>query len=110
MAWHALNSIEDQKAKHISIARYCNNTNYQSMREQVFMHEYVSLIVLRERGYNNTEPFTSSTLSYVPKRVIKNGSNFCKYGLKKEAESSKCEFCILPLRNQIVKRVEKACS
>ena len=73
------------------------------------MHEYVSLIWLRERGYNNTKPFTSSTLSYVPKRVIKNGSCFCNYRLKKEAESSKCEFCIHPLRNQIVKRVEKAC-
>ena len=73
------------------------------------MHENVSLIWLRERGYNNTKPFISSTLSYVPKRVIKTGSSFCNYGLKKEAESSKWEFCIHPLRNQTVERVEKAC-
>ena len=105
----ALNSMEGREAKHISIARYCTNTNYQSRWEQVFMHEYVSLIWLRERGYNNTKPVTSSTLSYVPKRVVKNGSSFCNCGLKKEAESSKCKFCIHPLRNQIVKRVEKAC-
>lgn len=50
----ALNSMEGREAKHISISRYCNNTNYQTRWEQVFMHEYVSLIWLRERGYNNT--------------------------------------------------------
>lgn len=102
-----LNSMEGREAKHISISRYCGNTNYHSRWEQVFLHEYVSLIWLRERGYNTTKPITSSVLVYEPKRIKEPG--FCNCGLEKEEQSSGCKYCIHPLRADIVKRVEKAC-
>ena len=52
----ALNSMEGREAKHISIARYSRNTCYQNRWEQVFRHEYISLLWLRERGYNLNKP------------------------------------------------------
>ena len=103
----ALNSMEGREAKHISISRCCNNMSYQSRWKQVFMHEYVSLIWLREKGYSNAKPATSSALSYVPKRA-KNSTGFSSCDLKKEVESSGCKFCIHPFRNQIFERVKKA--
>ena len=103
----ALNSMEGREAKHIAISRYCNNTNYKSRWEQVFMHEYVSLIYLREKGYNNTKPLTSYSLSYVPS-CVKDIANFCKCGLEKDANASECRFCIHPLRKQIIEKEKKA--
>ena len=50
-----LNSMERREAKHIEIARYCKNTAYLHGWEQVFRHEYTSLIWLREKGYTNTK-------------------------------------------------------
>ena len=37
----SLNSMEGREAEHISISRYCRNTNYKSRWEQVFLHAYV---------------------------------------------------------------------
>ena len=101
-----LNSMEGREAKHISISRYCKNTNYQNRWQQVFMHEYVSLIWLREKGYKSAKPTTSSLQSYVPKRVKDPG--FCKCGMKKESECCECRFCLHPLRLSIVEKVDKA--
>ena len=47
-----LNSVEGREVKHISIARYPSHTHYQTRWEQIFLHEYVSLPWLREKGYN----------------------------------------------------------
>jgi hypothetical protein len=101
-----LNSMEGREAKHISISRYSHNTNYQKRWEQVFMHEFVSLIWLREKGYNTIKPTTSSALSYVPKRVRE--PSYCDCGLNKGINSSKCRFCLHPLRAKIKGRIEKA--
>jgi hypothetical protein len=101
-----LNSMEGREVKHISISRYCKNSNYQNRWEQVFMHEYVSLIWLREKGYKSAKPTTSSSRSYVPKRVKDPG--FCKCGMKKESESCGCRFCLHPLRLSIIEKVENA--
>ena len=100
-----LNSMEGREAKHIAISRYCSNTNYHGRWEQVFLHEYVSLIWLREKGYNTTKPVTANTLSYEPKRVHE--PNFCHCGME-EVQSSKCKYCLHSLRADIVKRVGKA--
>jgi hypothetical protein len=103
-----LDFMEGREAKHISISRYSNNTNYQKRWEQVFMHEFVSLIWLREKGYNTIKPTTSSKLSYVPKRVTE--PSYCDCGLNKDMDCSKCRFCLHPLRVSITGRVEKAAS
>ena len=39
-----LNSMEGRESKHVAIARYSSNISYQSRWEQIFMHEYISLL------------------------------------------------------------------
>jgi hypothetical protein len=41
-----LNSMEGREAKHIAISQYCANTCYLYRLEQVFRHEYISLVWL----------------------------------------------------------------
>ena len=102
-----LNSMEGREAKHISIARYCKNTNYKTRWEQIFLHEYVSLLLLRERGYNSTKPVSSCLLRYFAKRATED-PNFCYCAMKKDAQSSGCVFCLSTLRMDIVAKVMKA--
>ena len=66
-----LNSVEGRKAKHISIARYSSHTHYQTRWEQIFLHEYVSLPWLREKGYNVAN-----------RRHLE--SNFCHFGMEED--------------------------
>ena len=100
----ALNSMEGREAKHICIGRYCKNTNHKTRWEQVFLHEYVSLLWLRERGYNTSKPVSSVSSRYIPKRYTEN-PNFCFCGLGKEVEASECVFCGHVLRAKIDEKV-----
>ena len=96
-----MNSMEGREAKHIAISRYCKNTAYLYQWEQVFRHEYISLIWLREKGYNikNTS-FNSRNLSYLPKRV-KDSDEYCKCGLGKIASTDDhCRICSHELRKK----------
>jgi len=94
-----LNSMEGREAKHIFIARYNFNTNYQSRWEQIFRHEFISLVWLRERGCNISKA-NSSSLSYIPKRASQN-PKYCYCGFHKAPTASKCNFCLHPLRVSI---------
>ena len=99
-----LNSMEGRDAKHIFIAKYSKNTNFFSRWEQIFQHEFVSLIWLRERGFNfsNTRSKSSSVQSYIPKHVSDADEAYCYCGLKKMCVTdSKCRFCGDKLRNRI---------
>ena len=60
-----LNSLEGREAKHVFIAKYSRNTNYQNRWEQIFQHEIVSLVWLRERGYNFSKGKVSTLKSYI---------------------------------------------
>jgi hypothetical protein len=75
-----LNSMEGREAKHIAISRYSHNTAYLYRWEQIFRHEYISLIWLREKGYNTKVNVTSTKLRYIPKRVT-TSQEFCNCGL-----------------------------
>ena len=44
-----LNSMEGREAKHMFVAKYSKNTNYQNRWEQVFQHEFLSYMAKRER-------------------------------------------------------------
>lgn len=104
-----LSSMEGREAKHIAIARYCKNTAYLHRWEQVFRHEYVSLIWLREKGYNitNNASLNSRKLSYLPKRV-KDSDEYCKCGLAKMPKTDdQCRFCSHDLREKIKVSIEK---
>ncbi len=56
-----LSSMEGREAKHISICKYSKNTNYKKRSEQIFLHEHVSLVWLRKRGYNRKSLLVHAT-------------------------------------------------
>jgi hypothetical protein len=104
-----LNSMEGREAKHIAISKYCLNTVYAYRCEQVFHHEYISLIWLRTHGYTNVNinsSSTGSTLSYLPKRVRSKDPNYCVCGMQKVASVDLCRFCGHGLRKKIEKSIE----
>lgn len=100
----ALNSMEGRESKHQSIARYSKNTIYHMRWQQIVRHEYMSLLWLRERGYNGDVPSSSRNLSYVPKRVL-HDSNYCYCGYHKEPSEPKCLFCLHPIREKVLNSV-----
>jgi hypothetical protein len=103
-----LNSMEGREAKHVFIAKYSRNTNYQNRWEQIFQHEFVSLVWLRERGYNFSKGKVTTLKSYIPNSVSSDNKAFCHCGLKKECVTdSKCRFCGSKLRNDIEVSVSK---
>ena len=87
-----LNSMEGREAKHIAIAKYSTNTNYHKRWEQIFLHEFVSLIWLRGRGYNLDYEKTSCSSSYIPKHCT-NSDLFCYCGFVKNSTEGICRFC-----------------
>lgn len=94
-----LNSMEGREAKHISISKYANNTFYNARWEQIFRHEYISLIWLRERGYNLSGKLRPQ-LPYVPDRVKL--SSHCVCGFSKEESEALCRFCCHPMREKVM--------
>jgi hypothetical protein len=97
-----LNSLamEGREAKHIFISKYNVNTNYHSRWSQIFRHEFISLLWLRERRYNIVKNYSSS-LGYIPKRVTSN-PEFCYCGCPKSSDSLKCRFCASSLMEEIL--------
>jgi len=83
-------SMEGREAKHMAIRRYSQNTNHHARWMQIFQHEFVHLVWLRERGYGG-EGISISKQTYVPLRVTNGQSCFC--GFDKGPEEEKC--CLL---------------
>ena len=100
-----LNSMEGREAKHVFIAKYSTNTLYQCRWQQIFRHEYVSLVWLRERGYNISKQL-SSKLTYIPKAVF-DDHTLCYCGFEKVASATECRFCSHPLRKKIKSSISK---
>lgn len=94
----SVTSMEGREAKHIAISRYSQNTNYGMRWEQIFRHEFLSLIWLRERGYN-LDSYTPSKGRYVPSRAALN--NFCICGYPKLEVSESCSYCSHAYRQAI---------
>ncbi|CAB4017352.1 Hypothetical predicted protein, partial [Paramuricea clavata] len=86
-----LNSMEGRESKHISISRYSKNTYFKARWEQIFQHEYVSLVWLGEKGYNFEKPASEccSRYMYIPKRATED-SKFCNCGCEKQVQSASC--------------------
>ena len=95
----SVTSMEGREAKHMAISRYSQNTNYAMRWQQIFRHEFLSLIWLRERGYNLCN-YSPSKERYFPKRVAQN--NFCFCGCLKPEVPETCGFCLHPHRQAIV--------
>ena len=78
--------MEGREAKHIAIRRYCQNTNFHGRWMQIFRHEFVHLIWLREKGYDVRETYKRKEV-YVPASVTNGDSCLC--GFDKQVEE-KC--------------------
>lgn len=100
-----LNSMEGREAKHIFISKYSNNTLPKLRWQQIFMHEYISLIWLRERGFNIAKPTNSSGQRYIPKWIDEPG--YCYCGMAKAPSVASCFYCSHPLRARIEVSVEE---
>ena len=98
-----INSMEGREAKHIAIAKYAANTMHSCRWEQVFHHEYISLVWLRSHGYttNINNSLSSTPLSYIPKRVFNKDPHFCNCGLDKVISDKFCRFCGHGMREKI---------
>lgn len=95
----AITSMEGREAKHIAIARYSQNTSRAMRWQQIFRHEFISLVWLRERGYNLNN-YIPSKERYIPNRVTCDTS-FCYCGFPKQDVSSACDYCSHPYRQAL---------
>lgn len=100
----SINSMEGREAKHQAIARYAQNSTFNTRWQQVFRHEFVSLIWLQERGHNSTNT-PSSKETYIPNRVSE--PNFCYCGMP--AANTRCKYCSHNFRSDIAKSVTEKC-
>ncbi len=90
-----LNSMEGREAKHVAISKYSANTAYLFQWEQIFRHEYISLIWLRQQGYNSKITTPSTTRSYIPKRVSSKILSFVTVVLIKLYQMNFADFVVM---------------
>lgn len=102
--WFELDGREG--IKHITITKYCANTAFLYGWKLVFQHEYISLIWLRQQGFN-AKLNTKTTTSYVPKRVWSNNPEFCNYGFNKPVSHNVCRFYSHELRRIMKESIQK---
>ena len=96
-------SMEGRESKHITIGRYSQNTNFSGRWGQIFSHEFVQLIWLREKGFYEEENLQHKQ-TYIPKRVSNEESCFC--GLEIGPQQQKCHYCSHQYMDQIDKSVK----
>ena len=98
-----INSMEGREAKHIAIAKYATNTTHSCRWEQVFHHEYISLVWLRLHGYTTdiNNSLSNTQLSYISKWVFNKDPHFCNCGLDKVTSDQFYRFCGHGMREKI---------
>ena len=101
-----LNSMEGREAKHVFISKYSQKTMFHSRWQQIFLHEFVSLVWLRAKGYNCCNA-NFSILSYIPKQVSNSDPAVCYCGLEKGISNEKCRFCSSDVRTKIELSVQR---
>ncbi|KAK2547134.1 hypothetical protein P5673_033100 [Acropora cervicornis] len=93
-----VNTMEGREAKHIALAKFTRNTQFSNRWLQVFRHEHVSLVWLRENGCDEIVHKETSGV-YIPKRCY--SDQFCHCGQPKQAHDEKCTFCSAQLRRVV---------
>ena len=58
--------MEGREQKHQQITKYSKNTTYQNRWADIFRHEYLQLIYLRENGFD-LKKYQQSKTTYFPK-------------------------------------------
>jgi hypothetical protein len=99
-----LNTMQGREAKHQRLAAYSKNTTVKNMWKQVFRHEYMTLIWLKEQNPFKDD-YCKSSYKYVPVQCSED--NFCYCGLPKECLVQKCNICSSSIYKKIIKSVEK---
>lgn len=85
-----VNTMEGRESKHVSLARFARNTHHSTRWVQVFRHEYISLIWLRENGCDLVK-HTLTKNKYIPARCFT--PTFCHCGNQKPQGEAKFTFC-----------------
>ena len=83
-----VNCMEGREQKHESIYKFSRNTTFQNRLSQIFCHEFVQLVHLRENGYDDVE-YNKRKSSYLP---ITNQNTCNNCGLFLE-NAGVCFFC-----------------
>ena len=99
-----LNTMQGREAKHQRLGAYCKNTTVKNRWHQVFRHEYMTLIWLREQNPFRDD-YCKSRYKYMPVRCSED--NFCYCGLPKECLGEKCNICSSSIYKNVIKSVEK---
>ena len=96
--------MQGREAKHQQLGAYSKNTIMKNKWQQIFRHEYMTLVWLREQNpfYDS---YCKTPFQYVPSRC--DTDNYCHCGLSKEQISAKCKICSSDITNDIITSVEK---
>ena len=90
--------MEAREAKHIALAKFTHNTQFTNRWPQVFRHEYVSRVWLRENGCDE-RVYKETSEVYIPKRCYSDQFYHC--GQPKQAHDEKCSFCPAQLQRVV---------
>ena len=82
----------------MSLARFARNTHHSTRWVQVFRHEYISFIWLRESGCDLVK-HTPTKNKYIPARCFT--ATFWHCGNQKPQGKAKCTFCSHPIQQTI---------
>ena len=93
-----------REAKHQRLGTYSKNTTVTNRWQQVFRHEYMTLIWLSEQNPFRDD-YSKSSYKYISVRCSED--NFCYCGLPKECLEQKCNICSSSINKKIIKSVEK---
>ena len=93
-----INIMEGREAKHVALAKFARNTHHSNRWHHMFKHEFISLVWLRENGYDTTKYKCTGNV-YIPQRCYT--PEFCHCGERKDVLKTKCAFCSDPIQNII---------
>ena len=97
------NTMEGREQKHQMISKYAENSTYQNSWPMIFRHEYIQLIYLREKSYDNVK-YTKKSVNYIEKPA-KGFCHICNLQLK-EIEKD-CPLCMSSLMTFVKNRLNK---
>ena len=95
--------MERRESKHITIRRYSQNTISSGRWGQIFSHEFVQLIWLREKDFYEEENLQHKQ-TYIPKMVTNEESCFC--GFEIGPQQPNCRYCSHQYMDEIDKSVK----
>ena len=93
-----INTMQGREAKHQRLAQYAKNTTFKNRWRQIFCHEYMCLIWLRQQNPYRDD-YCKTNYKYVPIRC--GIDDFCHCGLPKSSMSAKCSICITAIMKDV---------